>query len=81
MAEHGYPSGEEMALWMRRRRRRAKPSIEDLERILDDDEEAPIEILPNGEIRELGGSTAAERKLKKPLTMRENLGGEYAEAA
>ena len=34
--------------------------------------------LPNGEIRARGGSDAAERGYKKPLTMREDLGGEYA---
>ena len=70
-------SGENMALWMRQRRRRAKPTIEELESLLDDEEDTPIEILPNGEIRALGGSDAAGRDFKKPLTMRENLGGEY----
>lgn len=58
-----------------------KPTIEELERMLDADEESSIEILPNGEIRMLGGSTSEERRFKKPLTMREDLGGEYAEAA
>ena len=61
------------------RRFRAKPTIEELERILEDDEETPIEILPNGEIRALGGSTKDERSGKKPLTMREDLGGEYSQ--
>ncbi len=54
-----------------------KPTIEELESILDDEEDIPIEILPNGEIRALGGSDAAERNFQKPLTMREDLGGEY----
>ena len=54
-----------------------KPTIEELERLLDSEEDTPIEILPNGEIRALGGSEAAERNFKKPLTMREDLGGEY----
>lgn len=54
-----------------------KPTIEELERLLDSEEDTPIEILPNGEIRALGGSEAAERGFKKPLTMREDLGGEY----
>ena len=54
-----------------------KPTIEELERLLDSEEDTPIEILPNGEIRALGGSEAAERDFKKPLTMREDLGGEY----
>ena len=60
---------------------RGRPSIEDLEKLLEDEEWDPIEILPNGEIRAIGGSDKAERKLKKPLTMREDLGGEYSEAA
>lgn len=54
-----------------------KPTIEELESLLDDEEDTPIEILPNGEIRALGDSDAAERDFKKPLTMREDLGGEY----
>ena len=54
-----------------------KPTIEELERMLDDDEDTPIEILPNGEIRSQGGSESSERGSKKPLTMREDLGGEY----
>lgn len=49
-------------------------SIDDLERILQSEEDVALEILPNGEIREVGGS---ERTARKPLTMRENLGGEY----
>ena len=54
-----------------------KPTIQELERLLRSEEETPIEILPNGEIRERGGSDEAERGYKKPLTMREELGGEY----
>lgn len=54
-----------------------KPTIRELERLLDSEEDTPIEILPNGEIRERGGSDAAERSYKKPLTLREDLGGEY----
>ena len=56
-----------------------KPTIEELEGMLEDEEDTPIEILPNGEIRALGGSDAAERGFKKPLTMREDLGGEYGQ--
>ena len=55
-----------------------KPTIRELERLLESEEDTPIEILPNGEIRPRGGSDAAERGYKKPLTMREDLGGEYA---
>lgn len=55
-----------------------KPTIQDLERILDQEEEVPIEILPNGEIRAKGQTDAGELGGgKKPLTMREDLGGEY----
>ena len=54
-----------------------KPTIQELEQLLESEEDTPIEILPNGEIRALGGSTDAERGFRKPLTMREDLGGEY----
>ena len=54
-----------------------KPTIRELEQLLESEEDTPIEILPNGEIRHRGGSDDAERDYKKPLTMRENLGGEY----
>jgi len=54
-----------------------KPTIQELEAILKGEEETPIQILPNGEIREVGQVSAAEIANKKPLTMRENLGGEY----
>ncbi len=54
-----------------------KPTIRELEQLLESEEDTPIEILPNGEIRARGGSDAAERGYKKPLTMREDLGGEY----
>lgn len=58
------------------RERKKKPerlSINELEKILMREDEEPLEILPNGEIRR-GGQMVTE----KPLTMRENLGGEYA---
>ena len=54
-----------------------KPTIHELEAILDEEEDSPIEILPNGEVRAVGGSDLAERGYRKPITMRENLGGEY----
>ena len=54
-----------------------KPTIHELEELLESEEDTPIEILPNGEIRAFGGSDAVERDFKKPLTMREDLGGEY----
>ncbi len=51
--------------------------IDELERLLNSEEDTPIQILPNGEIREIGRTTAADMGGKKPLTMKENLGGEY----
>ena len=57
----------------------SKPTIAELEKILDSEQETEIEILPNGEVR-AKGTGAAETGGKKPLTMREDLGGEYGEA-
>jgi len=51
--------------------------IDELEALLNSEEETPIQILPNGEIRQIGKATNADMGNKKPLTMRENLGGEY----
>ena len=56
-----------------------KPTIDELARMLERDDEVMLEILPNGEIREFSeGEKAEVRSKRKPLTMRENLGGEYA---
>lgn len=51
--------------------------IDELERLLNSEEDTPIQILPNGEIKPLGQATVADIGNKKPLTMKENLGGEY----
>jgi hypothetical protein len=51
--------------------------IDELERLLNNEEEIPMQILPNGEIRRAGTATAGDLGNKKPLTMKENLGGEY----
>ena len=51
--------------------------IDELERLLNSEEDIPIQILPNGEIRQIGQATSSELGSKKPLTMKENLGGEY----
>lgn len=56
-----------------------KLSLEELEAVLNREEETPIQILPNGEIREVGQWSSAEVGTKKPLTLREDLGGEYGE--
>ena len=55
-----------------------KPTIYELEKLLNDEEDVPIEILPNGEIRARNTTSPAELQGKKPITMREDLGGEYA---
>jgi hypothetical protein len=56
----------------------SKPSrVAQLEAILDQDEDVELEILPNGEVRALGGSSSEELGDRKPLTWREDLGGEY----
>jgi hypothetical protein len=56
----------------------ARPTIAQLEQILENEEQVEIEILPNGEVRAKGG-TQQELPNRKPLTMREDLGGEYGE--
>jgi hypothetical protein len=56
-----------------------KPTIDDLEHMLNYEHEVMLEILPNGEIREFSeDEKASVRAKRKPLTLRENLGGEYA---
>lgn len=56
----------------------SRPTIAELEAILDREEEVEIEILPNGEVRAKNQSNLIETGGRKPLTMREDLGGEYA---
>lgn len=55
----------------------AKPTIQELEALLNSEEETPIQILPNGEIRAVGQTNSVELAGKKPVTMKEDLGGEY----
>jgi hypothetical protein len=55
-----------------------RPSISELEAILQQEDEVEIEILPNGEVRAKNQTAQVERGGRKPLTMREDLGGEYA---
>lgn len=57
----------------------SRPTIAQLEAILESEEEVEIEILPNGEVRAKGQTSAQELGDRKPLTMREDLGGEYSE--
>jgi len=54
-----------------------KLSIKELEALLNSEEETAIQILPNGEIRPVGTTSASELGTKKPLTLKEDLGGEY----
>lgn len=54
-----------------------RPTIHEIEAFMEEDADNHIEILPNGECRILGGSSKMETKNRKPITMRENLGGEY----
>lgn len=56
-----------------------KPTIKELEDLLNSEEETPIQILPNGEIRAIGQTNPINLGTKKPLTMKEDLGGEYGE--
>lgn len=56
-----------------------RPSLTELERILDQEDQVEIEILPNGEVRAKNQATDMDRGYRKPLTMREDLGGEYGE--
>jgi hypothetical protein len=55
----------------------ARPTIAELEAILEQEEDVEIEILPNGEVRAKGQTSSQELGGRKPLTMREDLGGEY----
>jgi hypothetical protein len=58
----------------------ARPTIAQLEAILENEEQVELDILPNGEVRAKGGTSAQELGGRKPLTMREDLGGEYGES-
>jgi hypothetical protein len=56
-----------------------RPTIAQLEAILENEEQVELDILPNGEVRAQGGTSTQELGGRKPLTMREDLGGEYGE--
>jgi hypothetical protein len=58
----------------------ARPTIAQLEAILENEEQVEIEILPNGEVRAKGRTPQQELGGRKPLTMREDLGGEYGKS-
>lgn len=50
-----------------------RPAIAELEAILQQAEEVPVEILPNGEVTEKGTTSQSEIHNRKLLTMREKL--------
>jgi hypothetical protein len=54
-----------------------RPTIAELEAILNEEQDRHIEILPNGEVRAVEGKPDPQ----KPLTFREQFGGEYGEVA
>jgi len=54
-----------------------KTKIQELERILNSEEETPVRILPNGDIAPANQTSGVDLGEKRPLTMKENLGGEY----
>lgn len=51
-----------------------EPTIDELEAMMGEDGEQLIEILPNGTVREREEPIQG----RKPITMRKDLGGEYA---
>jgi hypothetical protein len=51
-------------------------TIAELEAILQHDDEVAVTILPNGQI--VQSATGVDIGERKPLTYREDLGGEYA---
>lgn len=59
----------------------SKPTIQELEAILQNERDVEIEILPNGEVRAKGHASQQELGGRKPLTLKENLGGEYSSFA
>lgn len=54
-----------------------KPTIAELEELLKTDDTVAFQILPNGEIRKADPKELTALGAKVPLTMRDNLGGEY----
>lgn len=55
------------------------PNIRELERLLQNEEAEPLDIMPSGEVRRFGEG-ARELEGRKPLTFQENNGGEYADS-
>lgn len=59
---------------------RKKPTIEELQKLLEAEETHPIHVLPNGQIKKCRKNCKGHAK-PKVITMKEALGGEYAQAA
>ena len=70
-----------MARVVREAKTKTKPTVAELEMILEADSDAPIEILPNGEVWQIVNGKRIQVYKEKVLTFRENLGGEYGELA
>ena len=56
-----------------------RPTIAELQAILDKDEDMELVIMPNGEVR--AKKPKGKKGELKPITMRESLGGEYGNEA
>lgn len=54
----------------------SKPTIKELEKLLNTEEGENLQIMPDGSIRPVKKGRRRKGEVK-PLTMRENLGGEY----
>jgi hypothetical protein len=54
-----------------------QPTLAEVEALLAKEQQAEFEILPNGEVRLLGDVPASQLGGHKPLTFKEDLGGEY----
>ena len=57
-----------------------KPTIAYLEALLKNESDVPLRVMPNGEIRALTKKQIRDKKYR-PLTLKEDLGGEYGVAA
>ena len=60
---------------------KGKPTIDELKALLERDEDDELHILPNGEIRAVSENNKRISGGRKPITLREDLGGEYGQVA
>jgi hypothetical protein len=63
---------------MRGKKAPQRMSIGDLEKLLNSETQDEFEILPDGTIMQLSKGRRRNTK-RKPVTMKENLGGEYGQ--